>query len=189
MASPLKFLRRLVSRSGERKQDADKVDDAKLDALAVAGPTETVAEEGPEDAARPASLKPPHQDLSNAVSVETAPSDKAEAEIDDTAKDAGANSPTVGGSASPDATGTAVAASHDAKIPPAAVASVPRKQRDHSKNTEPLAVPADVSQGPRTPSDETMSLDKEIKALRVELASRLKNQNAQLKKMLERFER
>lgn len=189
MASPLNFLRRLVSRSGEGKQDADKVRAAGPKVLAVAGPAETVAEEGLEDAARPTSLKPPNQDLSDAVSAETAPSDKAEAEIDDTAKDAGANNPTVGGSALPNATGTAVTASHDAKDLPSAVASVPRKQRDHSKNTEPLVVPAEVSQGPRTPSDETMNLDKEIKALRVELASRLKIQNAQLKKMLERFER
>ena len=34
-----------------------------------------------------------------------------------------------------------------------------------------------------------MSLDEEIKVLKGQLASRLKIQNAQLKKMLERFER
>lgn len=74
MASPLKFLRRLVSRSGERKQDADEVG-AAGPKVAAAGPAERVA--GLEDAARLASLKPPHQGLSDAVSAETAPSDKA----------------------------------------------------------------------------------------------------------------
>lgn len=40
-----------------------------------------------------------------------------------------------------------------------------------------------------TVSDDTVSLDEEIRVLRQQLAKKLQQQNAQLKRMLERFER
>lgn len=189
MASPLKFLRRLVSRRDERKQDADKLDGAKLDVLAIAGPTERVAEEGSENAARPAGSEPLHGDASDVVAAETAPVDEVEAETHNTADGARANIPAVGGSASAKETNIAVTAAHDATKLLPAVAGVTPKQRGHSKNIGLGIVPAEVSQGSRTPSNETMILDEEIKLLREQLASKLKIQNAQLKRMLERFER
>jgi hypothetical protein len=39
------------------------------------------------------------------------------------------------------------------------------------------------------PSDDTLSLDDEIRLLRGQLVGKLRLQNAQLRKMLERFER
>lgn len=189
MAFPLKFLRRLVSRRGERKHDADKVDGAKRDVLAIADPTVRVAEEGSEHAARLAASEPLHGDPSDAVAAETAPVDEVETETPVTADGARANIPAVGGSASANETNIAVTAAHDATELPPAVAGVTPKQRGHSKNIGLDIVPAAVSQGSRTPSNETMILDEEIKLLREQLASKLKIQNAQLKRMLERFER
>ncbi|WP_051679927.1 hypothetical protein [Pseudorhizobium marinum] len=185
----MEFLRRLVSRRGERDADADKVGGAKPDALVIADQTETVAEEGLEDAARPASLDAPHQDPSDAVSAETAPVKEADTETDDKADGVRLRIPTAGGSASANETGIVVNVAHEATVLEPAVAGVTRKQQGQSNSTRSLAVPAEVSQGQRTPSDETISLDEEIKALRGKLAERLKIQNAQLKKRLERFER
>lgn len=189
MASPLRFLRRLVSRGGERKQDADKVDEAKPEVLAIAGPTDTASGEGLEDASRPAGLQPSHQNPVGAVSAEkTAAVDEAGAETDDTADGDFASIRTVDGSASGREPGAAVTAAHDATEVQPAVGHSSRKQRS-SKGSRPAVVVAQISDRPPTPSDETMRLDEEIKVLKGQLASRLKIQNAQLKKMLERFER
>lgn len=189
MASPLKFLRRLVSGRGERKEDADKVDEAQPDSLAISGPDETIAEEGVEDVVRPAGLEPSHQNPSGAVTAETALAGEAGAETDDTADGARVSIPAVGGSASESEAGVAVTAAHDAMKGEPAVEGPAHRRRSRSKNNLPAVVGAQVSEGPRTPSDERVSLDEEIKLLRGQLASRLKIQNAQLKKMLERFER
>nr|CAD6437915.1 hypothetical protein REQ54_04362 [Rhizobium sp. Q54] len=184
MASPLTFLRRLVSRGGARKQEADRVDDAQLDP----GPTHTVSEEGLEVADRPAGLAPPYQDPSDAVSAETASVDETGAQIDGTVDGSRAFIPAVGGSAS-DRKGVAVTAAHDAMQAEPAAEGPARKQKAISKSNRPAVVGAQVFEGPRTPSDETIRLDEEIKVLRGQLAIRLKIQNAQLKKMLERFNR
>lgn len=189
MASPMKFLRRLISGRGERTQDADKVDAAQPDSLAISGPDETIAEEGVEDVVRPAGLEPSHQNPSGAVTAETALAGEAGAEADDTVDGARVSIPAVGGSASDIKPDVAVTAAHDALEVEPAVEGPARRRRSLSKNSRPAVGGAQVSEGPRTPSDETMSLDEEIKLLRGQLASRLKIQNAQLKKMLDRFER
>jgi hypothetical protein len=64
-----------------------------------------------------------------------------------------------------------------------------RIQRPRAKKPEPVVVTAQVSLGVDTASDDTISLDEEIRVLRGQLAAKLQLQNAQLKKMLERFER
>lgn len=184
MASPLKFLRRLVSGRGERKQDTDELNETNSDVLAVAGSTETVAEE----AAPPAALEPPHQDADDAVNSETAPVDEAATEIGDTADGVRDSIPAVGGLSSAGEPGVAVTATDATELQPA-VEGPARKQKSPSKHTRPAVVADQVSQGARGRSDDTISLDDEIKVLREQLASRLKIQNAQLKKMLERFER
>jgi hypothetical protein len=176
MASPLNFLRRLVSRGGERKQDADKGNASTPDDLAIAAPAEALAEEDSGHAEQ-------------AVSVQTAPVDEAETEIYGTADGVRATIPAFGGSASADETDIAVTTANDATEFPPAVEGVTRKRRAHGKNTKPVVVPTEVSQAPRTASDNTMSLDEEIRMLRGQLAIKLQMQNAQLRKMLERFQR
>lgn len=184
MASPLKFLRRLVSGRGERKQDADGLNEANSDVLAVAGPTETVAEE----VAPPAALEPLGQKPQDAVYPETAPVDDAETKIGDTADGVRDSIRAVGGLSSAGEPGVAVAATDAMELQPA-VEGPARKQKAPSKYARPVAVADQVSQRARGQSDGTINLDDEIKVLREQLTSRLKIQNAQLKKMLERFER
>ncbi|CAD7047925.1 hypothetical protein RHAB21_03845 [Pseudorhizobium halotolerans] len=180
MASPLRFLRRLVSGRGERKQDADVLNEAKPDVLAIADATEPVAGE----AAPPAALEPPDQEPHDAVYSETASVDEAATEIGVTAD----SIPAFGGLSSAGEPGVAVTATDAMEFQPAV--EVPaRKQKAPSKYSRPAVVADQVLQGSRSQSDDTISLDDEIKVLRAQLASKLRIQNAQLKKMLERFER
>jgi hypothetical protein len=82
-----------------------------------------------------------------------------------------------------------VAAPEAVKREPA-VEGKARKQRGRSKTSE--AVVAETSYPAPTAevvADGTLSLDAEIRVLKGQLASKLRTQNAQLKKMLERFER
>lgn len=182
MASPLKFLRRLVSGRGERKQGVDELNEANSDVVAIAGPTEPVAEE----AAPLVALEPPDQEPHDAVYSETTLVDEAAAEIGEAADGVRDSISAGGGSGSAGKTG--VTATDAMELPPA-VEGPARKQKSPSKHTRPAVVADQVSQGARSQSDDTISLDDEIKVLREQLASRLKIQNAQLKKMLERFER
>ncbi|CAD7037022.1 hypothetical protein REJC140_03608 [Pseudorhizobium endolithicum] len=180
MASPLKFLRRIWSRGSDRKQDADTADDPRPEVLSIAGPAGTLVEEGSDDAARPAGFE--LQNLADIVS--------AKAGVEREKGDGGrANILAIDGSTSTDEADEPVAAAHDATEANSAVAGLTRKRRGHSKPARQVVVPPQVSHGPDTASDERMSLDEEIKVLKGQLASRLKVQNEQLKKMLERFER
>jgi hypothetical protein len=64
----------------------------------------------------------------------------------------------------------------------------PRKQLGRARKPKPVEtapVPPDQS----SPSDDPLSLDDEIRVLRGQLAEKLRLQNAQLRKMFERFER
>ncbi|WP_430246156.1 hypothetical protein [Neorhizobium sp. DAR64861/K0K2] len=129
----------------------------------------------------------PRPALSDPVSVEPEPVGGYLNEVSDTQEDVAGI--VAGGSALTDDTDLAVVpppAAEDLEPP---VEGAARKQRPRVKKPEPVVVTAQVSSGVDTASDETMSLDEEIKILRGQLAAKLQLQNAQLKKMLERFER
>ena len=88
---------------------------------------------------------------------------------------------------SSDESDDAVVAPEAAKLEPA-VEGKARKQRGRSNASEaafaePFHVAAEVV------ADGTLSLDADFRVLKGQLASKLRTQNAQLKKMLERFER
>ncbi|MDQ0561029.1 hypothetical protein [Rhizobium mesoamericanum] len=86
-----------------------------------------------------------------------------------------------------DESGTDIIAAHRAVDIQAAVEVTPRKKRSRGKKT--VAVP-NAPQAPQVSSTgNEMNLDEEIRLLRGQLARKLKLQNAQLRKMLERFER
>ena len=189
MASPWKFLSRLVSPRRGQKQDNGTVDDAKPDVLAIAGPTGTLAEKSLNYADRPASTETPHRDPSDTASAEPAPADEAESEAYDRVGTVGADVAAVGGSASSDDTHIAVTTAHDAGETESVAEGAAPKQRSRGKNNNPAVVIAKVAPGVHAASNDTMSLDEEIRALRGQLAIKLQVQNAQLKKMLERFER
>ncbi len=162
MASPWKFLSRLVPRRREPKQDDAEVADKKPDVLALSGPAEIVAEESLSDSS-------------------------AAGEADDAAKNVVA-AVVAGDRAPSDLPETVLIPSPDATDLHLRVGGKPRKQMGRPRKSEPVdtpQVPPDVS----IPSGDTLSLDDEIRVLRGQLAGKLRVQNAQLKKMLERFER
>ncbi|MBB2713399.1 UNVERIFIED_ORG: hypothetical protein GGE53_005073 [Rhizobium etli] len=152
------------------------------EALPISGPTETAGEESLPSDYRPASEELPRHGQAGAISVEPVQSEEAvnggRDEVErGAAKIAEATDPAYSGG-----TGIAVtAAQNNIKR---AVEVAPRKQR--RRGQEAVAA-ANFSQANDTAED--MSLDEEIRVLRNQLARKLKAQNAQLRKMLERFER
>jgi hypothetical protein len=75
-----------------------------------------------------------------------------------------------------------------AKVEETAEATRPER-RTLTKKVEAAAVVLRGSPAAPSASDEIVSLDEEIAVLRTQLATKLRLQNAQLKKMLARFER
>ncbi|RFB88794.1 hypothetical protein B5K11_25430 [Rhizobium leguminosarum bv. trifolii] len=182
MASPWKLLARLISPGREQKRESGSTEKVTPEVLANAGPTELPAEESLISADRPASEDLPRHGQAGIISVEPVQSEEAVNGGRDevqrgAAKIVEATDPALSGG-----TGIAVTAAQT-KIK-RAVEVAPRKKRGRGK--EAVAV-ANFSQVNDT-ADE-MSLDEEIRTLRDQLAKKLKLQNAQLRKMLERFER
>jgi hypothetical protein len=187
MASPWKFLSRLVSPGRKQKPDEGTVDEAKSDVLAIAGLTETPAEENVSSANRSTAAEPFNGDSTDQVSPDTAPSGEAENKDQRIAESVGAAIAETSSSVSSDETDNAVAAPEAAKLE-LAVEGKARKQRDRSKTSEAV-VAEPFYPAAEVVADGTLSLDAEIRVLKGQLASKLQTQNAQLKKMLERFER
>lgn len=184
MASPWKFLARLISPVREQKSENGSTDEVTPDALTIAGPTETPAEESLNSAGQPAGEELPGHDQAASVSAEPVHSKEAENGGRDTIE---REAPKVVGAADPALFGDPgidVTAAYGATNIKRAVAVAPRKQR--SRNKEAVAI-ENVSKVHHT-ADE-MNLDEEIRVLRGQLARKLKLQNAQLRKMLMRFER
>ncbi|ACI59524.1 conserved hypothetical protein (plasmid) [Rhizobium leguminosarum bv. trifolii WSM2304] len=178
MASPWKFLARLISPGREQKKEDGSASEATPDASATAGLADAAASESVNGADRPASDETHRQAV--AVSPQPVHSEKAEkdgpGEADrEGTRNEGAAVPALSGGLDIDV--TAARGVTDLKR---AVEVAPRKQRSRGKKAGAIS---HVSH-----ADE-MSLDEEIWVLRGQLAGKLKLQNAQLRKMLERFER
>ncbi|EGE56463.1 UNVERIFIED_ORG: hypothetical protein GGI63_006247 [Rhizobium esperanzae] len=182
MASPWKLLARLISPGREQRRESGSPDKVTPGALPISGPNETAGDESLIGGDRPATLELPPHGKAGAIAGEPVQSEEAvnggRVEVErGAAKIVETTDPTLSGG-----TGIAVTAAQN-KIK-RAVEVPPRKQRRRGK--EAVAV-ANFSQVNDT-TDE-MNLDEEIKVLRDQLARKLKLQNAQLRKMLERFER
>jgi hypothetical protein len=186
MASPWKLLARLVSPRRQQRQELDSTDDVKPDVLAIAKPIETATDSGSNTADPPTEEKPVAYDRSEAVSAEPDHSEETATGLDATADINGARPAEAADLAlSADANLTV----RDAPIPSRTVEGEVRK-RSRRGNTAGRgdAVPP-PSSGVPSVSDDAISLDEEIRLLRAQLAGKLQQQNAQLKRMLERFER
>lgn len=85
-----------------------------------------------------------------------------------------------------DDTGTAA---HDALKPSQTGEGATRKRCTRHKRTEPIEAVPPPSPGVAAVSDDAIRPDEEIRLLRDQWARKLQLQNAQLKRMLERFER
>lgn len=186
MASPWKLLARLVSPRRQQRQEHGSIDEMKPDVLAIAKPTETAADNGLNTADPPVDEKPVADDQLEAVPAPPDHSDDTASSIHGTADSEDARSAEAADPALSDEPGTVA---RDAPKALQAGEGVTRKRRKLPKSAEP--VEAVLPPSPAAPAvlDDTISLDEEIKLLRDQLARKLRLQNAQLKRMLERFER
>ncbi|EJZ18553.1 hypothetical protein NE852_32050 (plasmid) [Rhizobium sp. Pop5] len=183
MASPWKFLARLISPGRDRKREEGSTNEVTPDSSAIASKTEPPAEESPNTAGRPASEELPRQDKAAAISAapvhsETENGGRDKADRED-AKIAEAADPALSGD-----TGIEITALHNTPRIKRTVEVAPRKQRSRGKEAVAIANDRQVLH-----IANEMSLDDEIRVLRGLLARKLKLQNAQLRKMLQRFER
>ncbi|MFW8607862.1 hypothetical protein [Rhizobium beringeri] len=181
MASPWKFLARLISPGREQKRENGSTDEVTPGGLAIAGPIETPAEESLNSAGRPVSDELHRHDQSPATPAEPVHSEEAE--------NGGRDKVERGATRIVHAPGPALSSgtARDAAKIKRTVEVEPRKQRRRGTERVAIANVSQVFQGVHT-ADE-MNLDEEIRVLRCQLARKLKLQNAQLRKMLERFER
>ncbi|WP_105436556.1 hypothetical protein [Neorhizobium tomejilense] len=186
MASPWKLLARLVSPRRQQRQEQGSTDDVKPDVLAIAKPAETAADNGLNAVDPKVDEKPVAYEQSEAVSAapdhseETANGVHGTADIED-ARPAEAADPALS-----DEAGTVA---HNAPKPSQTGEGEVRKRSTRGKKAEPIEAVPPPSPGVPAVSDDAIRLDEEIRLLRDQLARKLRLQNAQLKRMLERFER
>lgn len=173
MASPWKFLARLTSRRPQRVQDTAG-DDGASQALNIDEATEPAFAEYPNATAAPEE---------QGTASETNEPERGAATLAvsgdvDRAKSGKQKSPDLDSS---------VTTTHDTPLhaPAKDVAASPRKRRKASKGATPTAV-LPSKEAPDGYA-ELQTLDEEIGRLRRELVKKLQLQNAQLKKMIERF--
>jgi hypothetical protein len=184
MASPWKFLSRLISSAREQSREGGSTKKVAGDPLAIARPIEAPAEENLKSEGRPTS-DATHHDRSASISAEPVRSEEAKNDRQDKVEieDAGAVQAVHPASGE---TGTDIIAALGA-VDVQAVEVAPRKQRNRGKKA--VAVPNTPQAAQVSDTANEMKLDEEIRLLRGQLARRLKLQNEQLRKMLERFER
>jgi hypothetical protein len=187
MASPWKFLSRLVPRRREPKQDDAEVAGGKPDVLALPGPAETVAEQSLAESSARADAEQPSSAVSDPVLVEPPTIGGPVGDADDMPASVVAD--VVAADLTPsDLLDTVAIPSPDAADVQLRGESKPRKQMGRARKPE-LVDTTQVLPNVSIPSDETLSLDDEIRFLRGQLVGKLRLQNAQLRKMLKRFER
>ncbi|MFF0923697.1 hypothetical protein ACFYE9_31340 [Rhizobium leguminosarum] len=179
MASPWKLLARLVSPRRQQRQEHGSIDDVKPDVLAIAKPTETADNNELDGADRPADEKPVLHGHSAAVPADPDHSEETASVVDDTtdvesARPMEASDPVLTDEADTDA--------HVGE-------GQTRKRGMRGMKAKTIAVVIPPSPSALTAFDDAINLDEEIRLLRDQLARKLQMQNAQLKRMLERFER
>ncbi|MBY5371087.1 hypothetical protein [Rhizobium leguminosarum] len=188
MASPWKFLARLVSPGREQKRENGSTEKVSPEALPSSGSAETPAEDSLNSDGRPAGEELPRHGQPGAISIEPVHSEEAvngggdKVDLEDT-KPVGAAHPALSGGIGIDVT----AAHDDATQIRRTVKVAPRKQR--SRRKEAVAISNGSQSSQIVHAADEMNLDEEIRVLRGQLAGKLKLQNARLRKMLERFER
>ncbi|OBZ92219.1 hypothetical protein ADU59_28210 [Pararhizobium polonicum] len=185
MASPWQFLARLVSPRHLEKQDGSAIKDVKPDVAVMAGPTETPVKENVKLAEKPTREEAQPFVQYQPVASRPEPSAGIGGELQDMRESrsderAETSDPTLPDNGAPH--------THPAPQVDETVKPLPAKRRGRAKTVEAVAVVSQTSPVVSNVSDQ-MSLDQEIGVLRDQLASKLRRQNAQLKQMLERFDR
>ncbi|MBY3219465.1 hypothetical protein [Rhizobium laguerreae] len=186
MASPWKLLARLVSPRRQQRQEHGSTDDVKPDVLAIAKPTETAAKNELNAADRSADEKPTLHSHSAAESVDPDHADKTTSSVNDTTD---VESAALDKAADSAPFNEADIAAHAAPKSSEIDESSARKRGRQAKKAKVVDVDSQPSPRVSIVSVDAISLDGEIRLLRDQLARKLRLQNAQLKRMLERFER
>jgi len=185
MASPWKLLARLVSPRRQQRQELGSTDDLKPDLLAIAKPTETAADNGLNTADPKIDGKPVADEKSEAVSGGPDHSQTA-SRLHRKANSENAGPAEAADPALSDEAGTAA---HNVSKPSRAGKGATRKHSRRRKAAASSEAVPSPSPGVPAVSFDAIILDEEIRLLREQLAGKLQLQNAQLKRMLERFER
>ncbi|MBX4862913.1 hypothetical protein G9X64_06905 [Rhizobium sophorae] len=186
MASPWKLLAGLVSRRRQQKQEHGSTDDVKPDVTAIAKPAETAANNALNAADFPADEKPAAHGHSAAVSADP---DHAEEEASSADHTTDVESATLEKAADPASSNDVAIAAQAAPKPSRIDEGTARKRSRQAKKAEVVDVVSQPSPRVGITSDDAISLDGEIRLLRDQLARKLRLQNAQLRRMLDRFER
>ncbi|QKK28007.1 hypothetical protein [Rhizobium hidalgonense] len=186
MASPWKFLARLVSPRRQQKQEHGSTDDVKPDVSAIAELTEAPAGSRLKAVDRAANERPFIHEEREAASVDPHHAEEAVSIVDDTA-DVESAKPVE--AADPALSNEADTAAHAAPKAFRVGEGQTRKRGMRGKKPKTIAVVVPPSPSAPTAFDDVINLDEEVRLLRDQLARKLQMQNAQLKKMLERFER
>lgn len=144
MASPWKFLARLISPGSEQKRGTRSSDKVMPDALGIADPTKKPAEKGVNSADQPAGDELHRRDQAAAISAESVRSHEAESRIHDPVdgEDMEAGDPAASGG-----TGFDVTAAHGAAKIKRVVEIAPRKQRRRSKKAAAITSASQIFQG------------------------------------------
>ncbi|WP_027681796.1 hypothetical protein [Rhizobium leguminosarum] len=186
MAFPWELLARLVSPRRQQRQEHGSTDDVKPDVLAIAKPTETAVKNELDATDRPADEKPVLHGHSAAVSVDPDRDEEVASSVDDATD---VESATLDKAADPASSNEVDIAAHAAPEAFQVPEGQTTKRSMRGTKAKTIAVVLPPSPGVPTASDDALSLDEEIRLLRDQLARKLQMQNAQLKRMLERFER
>ncbi|MBY3046066.1 hypothetical protein [Rhizobium leguminosarum] len=185
MASPWKLLAGLVSRRRQQKQEHGSTDDVKPDVSAIAEPTETAANRS-KAADRAANEKPVTHGHSAAVSADPDHAEGAASSADQTTD---VESATLEIAADPASSDKVDIAAHAAPKPSRTDDGAARKRSRQARKADVVDVVSQPSPRLAIGSDDAISLEGEIRMLRDQLARKLRLQNAQLRRMLDRFER
>ena len=187
MASPWKFLARLVSPRRERQEKNEANGDVKPEALTSGEPTETVDDRGLTFGDQPASEEQRPRTQPDPISAEPKLTEETPSSLRNGVGSESAKSVAVAEPVSPEDFDF-VKPAHDATKSSTTDNVTRRKHSKRRKRTKTVDVV--VRSSPVVPafSDDALGLDEEIRFLRDRLAGKLRQQNAQLTKMLGRFE-
>lgn len=186
MASPWKFLSRLVSPRRQKGQGDEQVDGVKPDEAGIASSAKLL-DSGSLDPVDPPGAKS-SRPLDPAVGP-AAPHGTPGQAVDhhqDTVETDGSKVDDLSHTQFP---ATVVIPAYGASDFEDGSEAALGKRRRRTRTVEPVVAASKASPAVVAASDDEISLDDEIRALRAQLAKKLRLQNAQLKKMLERFER
>ncbi len=184
MASPWKFLFRLVSPRRQQGQEHAVIDDVTPDNSAITTSAEIPTEAMLASTDQSAGEEPPPHGHDNAASAAFGHS-AAVISAQVTTDVEGADFVEAADPVQLDSADTVDRGAKPAELRQRAEPS----RRGRGKKTELLEAVTQNSLDSSAVSDDTISLDEEIRLLREQLASKLQLQNAQLRRMLERFER